>query len=359
MKPLVSIIVPVYNAEDYIETCVESIIRQTLSNIEIILVDDGSMDNSGFLCDQYEKKDSRVRVFHQNNSGVSVARNVGINGATADWIMFVDSDDWIELDAVEQAFSKIDNSTDLIILTFCSENISKCKILESEVCYYSMDDYRYDFLGRCRFNNIEYSPEKMQCNLRLTSQCAKIYRRELLISNNILFPVGIKDNEDGFFNFEVICKIKSALFYNYPVYHVRKRSDSASRRLTGRSQRIIKSLSVYDSVIQKHNLSKKLFRYQNIDIVLKTFLIVITYIHQNLNGEKKYRECLDLCKIDLKNMLCLRGIKHTNYKDIFGPVNKMVLLMLKMHCYDLVFLSFNIYYRIKSKRKSWSKHETT
>lgn len=92
----VAIIIPVYNAGEFLKYSVESVLNQTYSNLEIILVNDGSKDNSGLLCDGYAEKDSRVKVIHKENGGLSSARNTGVENATADWIMFLDSDDYYE-----------------------------------------------------------------------------------------------------------------------------------------------------------------------------------------------------------------------------------------------------------------------
>ena len=97
-KKLITIIVPVYNVADYLERCIYSIINQTYKNLEIILVDDGSTDDSGLMCDDFASKDKRIKVIHKKNGGLSDARNVAIDIATGDYITFVDSDDYIELD---------------------------------------------------------------------------------------------------------------------------------------------------------------------------------------------------------------------------------------------------------------------
>ena len=96
MEDLISVIVPIYNVEKYINRCIDSIIEQTYTNLEIILVDDGSTDNSGSICDEYAKKDNRIKVIHKENGGVSSARNVGLDTAIGQYITFVDSDDYIE-----------------------------------------------------------------------------------------------------------------------------------------------------------------------------------------------------------------------------------------------------------------------
>lgn len=102
MDSLISVIIPVYNVELYIKRCIESVISQTYKNLEIILIDDGSTDKSGKICDWYLKKDNRIKVVHQKNQGLSVARNTGLNMATGDWIAFLDSDDWIAIDMYEK-----------------------------------------------------------------------------------------------------------------------------------------------------------------------------------------------------------------------------------------------------------------
>ena len=96
MRPKISVIVPVYNTEKYLDRCIQSILAQTYTDFELLLVDDGSTDSSGAICDKYAEQDSRVRVFHKENGGVSSARNQGLDNAKGEWITFVDSDDWVD-----------------------------------------------------------------------------------------------------------------------------------------------------------------------------------------------------------------------------------------------------------------------
>ena len=113
-----SIIVPVYNVENYLRECLDSILNQTYKNFEIILVDDGSKDGSSQICDEYEDKDSRIKVIHKENGGLSDARNHGIEAATGDYLVFVDSDDWIELNSLENISIALNDSPEIIITTF-------------------------------------------------------------------------------------------------------------------------------------------------------------------------------------------------------------------------------------------------
>ena len=95
-NPLISVIIPVYNVEQYLSHCIDSILSQTFTNFEILLIDDGSTDNSGIICDNYKNNDYRIKVFHKKHNGVSSARNMGLDKAVGEWITFVDADDWID-----------------------------------------------------------------------------------------------------------------------------------------------------------------------------------------------------------------------------------------------------------------------
>ena len=119
MEKLVSIIVPVYNVEKYLSKCIDSILAQTYKNLEIILVDDGSKDNSGTICDEYSKKDKRIKIIHKPNGGISDVRNHGLKIATGDYIGFVDSDDYIAEDMFETLVSLLEkNDADISIVSF-------------------------------------------------------------------------------------------------------------------------------------------------------------------------------------------------------------------------------------------------
>lgn len=105
MSVKISIIVPVYNAEKTLHKCVDSIINQSYKDWELLLVDDGSIDRSALICDDYVKQDKRIKVFHKQNGGVSSARNVGLDNVKGEWVSFIDSDDWVEIDYLENLYS--------------------------------------------------------------------------------------------------------------------------------------------------------------------------------------------------------------------------------------------------------------
>ena len=113
-NPLVSVVVPVYNVASYLEQCLDSVVNQTYKNLEIILVDDGSTDGSGAICDRYAEQDGRIRVVHKENGGQSSARNIALDMMQGEWVLFVDSDDWIELNTLELLFEQKDERSEIV-----------------------------------------------------------------------------------------------------------------------------------------------------------------------------------------------------------------------------------------------------
>lgn len=215
--PKVSILVPIYNVEKYLEQCIESIINQTLKDIEIILVDDGSPDNCPQMCDNYAKKDSRIKVVHKKNGGLSSARNAGIEVATGDYIGFVDSDDYIELDMYEKMYIIAkENNVDFVMSDYCrvsSEGKVKATLDIDEGIYNKNKIKKEVFPTLIMSDDINYGS--------LLSVCYCLYKRDLFIKNNLMFDDEIKYSEDNLFSSIMGYKInsfyymKGKYFYNY------------------------------------------------------------------------------------------------------------------------------------------------
>ena len=189
--PKVSIIVPVYKVEPYLRKCVDSILSQSFSDFELILVDDGSTDNCGLICDEYKEKDSRVRVLHQKNAGLSEARNKGIELAKGTYVMFIDSDDYIEERLVECLYQKIEeNSADIAICSvYCvpeNRNVN-------------MSGFKNDYnpIKSMAYTGREILSVKMfeRESWIWVIACNKLYKRELF--SKLRFPKG-KIHEDEF-----------------------------------------------------------------------------------------------------------------------------------------------------------------
>src|SRR5690554_5746847 len=143
IKTQLSIIIPIYNIEDYLPTCINSILNQEFDDYELLLINDGSTDNSGKICDQYALKDNKIRVYHQKNAGVSAARNLGLEKATGEWICFVDRDDSIEQNSLSKMISKLHtNELDLLI--------ARSFVADSEISKKISERYSFpnDFVGK-------------------------------------------------------------------------------------------------------------------------------------------------------------------------------------------------------------------
>ena len=208
---LISIIVPVYNVEKYLNRCVDSIVNQTYKNIEIILVDDGSKDRSGEICDFYAKNDDRIQVIHKKNGGLSDARNHGIKIAKGAYISFVDSDDWIEEDIYEKCMNSNKKYNADIINFAIQINHSDGKFYNQSI---KKEKILYDNEGLIYLNTFK--------NLDI-SACNKIFRTSLF--NDIEFPFG-KLCEDCYIMFKLFHKAKSVLVTPYIGYHYFKRKGS-------------------------------------------------------------------------------------------------------------------------------------
>ena len=215
---LISIIVPVYNVEQYLSKCIDSIINQTYKNLEIILIDDGSTDKSGEICDKYKNEDKRIIVIHQLNGGVSAARNTGIGVAKGKYILFIDSDDWIEKDYVSSLFTYAGDDT---IVCCGYKRIFDDKIIENSV-------KKFTELNKVEFLNLlqDYELEKHKkpvVNPIGNYMCNKIYPAQLFRS--IRFPIGYV-YEDAFISIRLFSQISKFIVLPEAGYNYVVRNDS-------------------------------------------------------------------------------------------------------------------------------------
>lgn len=225
--PKISVIIPVYNNVDFLPQCLNSLLAQSFQDFEGILVDDGSNDGSETICDDYQKRDSRLKVIHIKNQGVSHARNVGLDNAKGEWVSFVDSDDWIDPAYLSTLYEQIDNDTDVVIgnLFF---NIGEKQI--AMVCSKPLirkNDFPsfplVTLVPDCgRADNLYVSMEL------LSSACNKLTRKSLVEKYHIRFNEQIFLNEDGLFHLNCYIKAKDFIILDTPLYHYRIRLDSSN-----------------------------------------------------------------------------------------------------------------------------------
>lgn len=210
-----SVIVPVYNVEKYIKRCIKSLINQTFTDYEILLIDDGTPDNSGIICDEYAEKYKNIRVLHKENGGVASARNLGLEHAQGEYIIFVDSDDYVELDMLEKIHEEIlINHSDIIyygiVRNVFLENNTEKTILKN------LDN---------RFFNINQDIEWKKyviTNKLYSNACSSAFKRSIINDNKLTFP-NFKNGEDTYFTVKFLKHIKSMsvlakILYNYVIY---------------------------------------------------------------------------------------------------------------------------------------------
>lgn len=207
---LVSIVVPIYNVEQYLEKCVESICRQTYENLEIILVNDGSPDHCGQMCEEYAKKDNRIKVIHKKNGGLSDARNSGVKLATGKYLLFVDSDDYIAKDLVEKTAAIAEkNNCDMVLYDYYYVEPDNVEIRSTIVPE----------------NKVISLEQEHTLLLAATSACAKLFNREFYVKANCPFPQGIYF-EDLATTSIFFMRAKRVFYLKEPLYYYINRENS-------------------------------------------------------------------------------------------------------------------------------------
>lgn len=291
MKDLISIVIPVYNVEKYVRRCIESVQKQTYKNLEIILVDDGSTDSSGKICDEYANKDQRIVVIHKKNGGLSDARNKGINIAQGKYIGFVDSDDWISEKMYEILYNNIikyeaDISSCELIRTRNVNEIINNQKYNNEVYTYNLDEYMKIFFKVGTQKCVYYAWNKL-------------YKKELIEKD--LYPIGLT-SEDVEGTFKALIKCQRIVNVNYPYYYYFINENS----ITGKkfSNKHFDLLQIWDNVIdicQKNKpeyLQMAILNRKRIDY---TLLMRMAMQLSYKEIENEYKEETEKLLIDLKS----------------------------------------------------------
>ena len=268
--PLISVIVPVYDVERYLCECIDSILTQSYRNLEVILVNDGSSDNSGNICDEYMKQDNRVKVIHKQNGGLSVARNAGIEIAKGELIHFIDSDDWIEADMLELLYNNLmEHNAEIsccgYYLSYINENINAFVCDELLV-----------------FNSEQGLENSLLRNVPWISSCSKLYKKEIF--ETIRFPLS-KRSEDIFIIAEVMSNANVIVYDITPKYYYRQRKNSISKQ-DAYNKDIMDFIEAYE-----HNLIVIREKYPKL-IPLCEYRIIDSkfYVLSYIMSFKKYKE---------------------------------------------------------------------
>ncbi len=213
---MVSIIIPVYNVSEFIAQCIESCIYQTYKDIEIIVVNDGSTDDSGIIVDKYAQIDSRIKVYNQRNQGVVVARELGISKSSGEYLCFIDGDDFIEHDMISRLLDAGKNCDIVTCGFYVYDDISKYKVVRNN---YYIGEEKNDIINSLLLRTCTWS------------LCAKLFRRGLF--SGVTMPYGVKMGEDGIVCFQLHNNASKVTYINSPLYYYRQRHTSVTHNHNG------------------------------------------------------------------------------------------------------------------------------
>jgi len=325
----VSIVVPVYNTKkEYLEKCVDSIVSQTYSNIEVIIIDDGSKEQVAQLCDEFSEKYSMIKVIHKQNEGVSVARNTGIKAANGKWIIFVDSDDWIDNNSV-QTFVDNANMSEIVIAMDYEDDIKQNR--------------NYDKVTFINNNSVQMIESLFVEKAKFKTIGAiwgKMYSREFLLKNEIEFEKGVKMGEDYLFNYEAFIKAEKVVFIPYYLYHYRSDNNEEAVTKTFDKNLCEKYDILFRRFESKHgNTLKNKFKEQYNSFIIRQ----LEYIFR-----KNIYNSENLLSVAEKEAFLKKLVQASPYKDAiknarlssFYKKKKLIIVLLRAKCYKLISLIY-------------------
>lgn len=306
----VTIIVPVYNTENYLSQCLDSLLNQTYKNIEVVLVDDGSSDNSPQLCDKYGQLDCRIKVIHKENEGVSSARNTALDHASGDYIVFVDSDDWIDLNTIEAVVNEIKlTSPDLILWSYYREYPSGPKrtlLFGDKRNTWDKSNIEELYLQMIGLTGKQL--EKPYMVDTLVAAGFRAYSRSL-IGNMRFIDTSIIGTEDPLFNIQVCSALSSAVYLPKAYYHYRK--DNTQSLTTAYNDKLADRWQNFYEYIYKHLNSNK---YSSVYYLALDNRIALGLIGLTLNLERDKRYSFKDKNKELKTIL--------NMEHYIGPLQR-------------------------------------
>lgn len=287
---MVSIIIPVYNLENYIEKCIRSVINQTYNNIQIIVIDDGSTDSTGKICDELGKSDSRVLVIHTSNNGVSKARNIGIGRAVGDWIVFLDADDFISSNYIEIMYQSIADNSDceLVLCGYTEHKGTKKK----EVSFFKSNDLNLRNKAFLLQRILGVEDSKWSNGKRFGCPWGKMYKASVIKNGSIRFPEDLSMGEDMIFNLSYVeCMKGISIYNNVCTYNYIVRRSSATRHsneeeFLNSARKYLESL--HDCITNLDSLNNKedIFNYRVVFLLYR----IITVVYVKGNFIKGYRQ---------------------------------------------------------------------
>ena len=342
LESMVSIIVPVYNAENYLKECIESIVNQTYYNLEIILINDGSIDGSLQLCSKYAQIYSNIIIIDSDNGGVSNARNKGIKAAKGQYIVFVDADDRLELNAVEKLLSCVEKEkVDLVICGYnkCNKN----NIISSIF----VDEQKLSGKGAaCKFWDLFHAG-------MINAPWNKIYHSKIIKDNNILFPTNINIGEDGYFNVKYLCFCNNVFIIKDSLYNYQDNPHQSSKKVFNNYFEMM--MLNFDNIerlfkkwdLHKHTHLKKQHQVEVFNVLKHSVDQII--LNNDLIIKEKIKKIRAISKNErIKNMLIII--------NVHGLQNQLFFKMFKYNLwYSIICIrGFQLWRRVINENKHYS-----
>lgn len=296
-----SIIIPVYNVECYLHQCIDSVLGSTFTNYELILVDDGSTDASGRICDEYAVKDKRIRVFHQENGGVSKARNVGIDNANAPWITFIDADDWISGTFLENLYKAVEEHPDIDFVQAGCTNYRNGAIadVEQHYVYYHGDN-----------------KEKLFSEFRGLA-VSKLYKRTILNGKNkVRYDEKLPSLEDFLFTLDYIQYVNHYVFLSEEGYLYRRDNEKSITNVQGKytyswALQLYKHMSRSIEAYISQNAIKRVPRHRREAVAKYMWLAINVLYRMGITKEERLQRLHhDFPQEEKRNLLYVEGKKN-------------------------------------------------
>lgn len=335
----VSVIIPIYKVEKYIHQCIDSVLNQTYKNIEVILVDDGSPDNCPDICDSYAKEDNRVKVIHKENGGLSSAREAGMASVTGDYVMFVDSDDWIDLNTIELCMHEISKDLNIgcILFSYIKETPNSSipmHIMDDTV--HLVDDEAENRVYRRLFglSNEELNhPERME---NIVTCWMKLYRVDYARKGKYFDTSLVGSCEDGLFNIYALQDCNNILYLDKALYHYRKLENS----LTGSFRPYLvqqwgKLFSIMENIIQEKKLGTLYMEALSNRIALSITAIGLNELSNSSHGTIGHIKAIQDYLEQEKYHNAVKKLKTENMPFSW----KILMMSCKLKCSVLVYLA--------------------
>ena len=339
----ISFIVPVYNSEEYLKECVESLLSQDGVDKEIILIDDGSTDNSRILCKNYRNNFDVIIYIEQNHEGASIARNKGIDIASGKWICFVDSDDYLNNNIMANILENINDGVDICFMNYMKVDENKVPLREyvySENTLTEFCDKDFEVFQRATLNKTVAPP-----NIAIVTPWAKLYRRDFLKKNRIFFTPGVRKSQDVLFNFEAYEYAHNGLYINEMVYFYRYNKGSlCNKYMDGIINDYYMQLKKIDGLLK---INKKSDIYKN-DFYVRAvvnFMFAIQLDFSHRDNRQKYMVRKKCFKRGLELPAFAEAFNNVDLKS-FCLLEKLLILCIKKHLFAIICLA-NSFYRKK------------